>query len=237
MKYIIGKKIDMTQIWQDNKVLSVTRVQAGPCPVVTVKNKERDGYLAVQLGFGQIKDKKITKPQKGIFKNIKPTQILKEFRTEEASIQAGDIITVKVFAPGDLIKVSGQSKGKGFQGVVKRHHFSGSKKTHGNKDQERMPGSSGCTEPQHVFKGIRKPGRMGAARTTVSNLEIAAVDSEHNLLFIKGAVSGKRNSILRIQGQGELIIAPTVQPENTGSVESAAPAEDKAEDKAAAAQA
>lgn len=207
MKFIIGKKIEMTQVWQGDKVVAVTRVQAGPCVVTQVKNIENDGYKAVQLGFGKRKEKNIAKPQKGHMKGLGAFMSMKEFRTEAGETKVGDVINVDTFAVGDGIQVIGVSKGKGFQGVVKRHGFKGSKKTHGNKDQLRMPGSAGATGPAHVFKGMRMGGRMGGDQVTVKNLEIVAVDTENNILSIKGAVPGARNGLVLISGEGELKIS------------------------------
>ena len=206
MKFILGKKIEMTQIWRGEEVVAVTKVQAGPCPVVQIKTKEKDGYEAVQIGFGEKKEKNIKKPQKNHFKKLGNFRHVREFRCDEPEkiVKVGDGLDVSTFAVGDIIKVTGTSKGKGFQGVVKRHGFSGSKKTHGNKDQLRMPGSIGSTGPAHVFKGTRMAGRMGGERVTVANLEVVEVDLENNVLFIKGAVPGVRNSLVLIQGQGEL---------------------------------
>ena len=206
MKFILGKKMAMTQIWSQDKVIAVTPVLAGPCVITQVKTKSRDGYEALQLAFGTRKEKNINKPQLGQVKklNIKPAH-LKEFTTPEAAnFQVGDVINAETFAVGDTVNVTGTSKGKGFQGVVKRHHFHGFRKTHGNKDQERMPGSIGPKGPAHVFKGTRMGGRMGGERVTTTNLEVAALDAEKNLIFVKGAVPGAVNGLVMIQGQGDL---------------------------------
>jgi large subunit ribosomal protein L3 len=208
MKYILGKKINMTQVWRGEKVAAVTRVQAGPCPVIQIKTKDKDGYEAVQIGYGDRRAKNIKKPQRGQMKDLGNFRYQKEFRTSPGELKRGDIVNAGTFAPGDIVKVTGISKGKGFQGVVKRYHFHGASKTHGTKDQVRMPGSSGATGPQHVFKGTRKPGHMGSARVTVHNLEVVGVEADNNLLLIAGAVPGVRNTLLLIQGEGELTIAP-----------------------------
>ena len=218
MKFIIGKKLDMTQVWLRDKVTAVTRVQAGPCPVVQLKSEAKDGYAAVQLGFGQRKEKNIRKPQLGHVAKLKAQnsklktnlRYLREFRDEAKGLKIGDIVDVSTFKVGDVVKVTGTSKGKGFQGVVKRHGFSGQDKTHGNKDQLRMPGSIGATGPQHVFKGVRMPGRMGDERVTTANLKIAQVDKDNNILYISGAVPGARNGLVLIEGEGELKIAKPV---------------------------
>lgn len=204
MKFILGKKLNMTRIWEGDKVIPVTRVAAGPCRVAFIKKNERDGYSAIQLGFGEKKAKKIKKPQAKQPGELGNFRYLREFRIEGPEAKRGDIIAVDIFAPGDIVKVTGLSKGKGYQGVVKRHGFAGASKTHGTKDQLRMPGSSGATGPQHVFKGMKKPGRMGNERVTTANLEIIKVDSDNNILMIKGAVPGARDGLLMISGPGEL---------------------------------
>jgi large subunit ribosomal protein L3 len=205
MKFILGKKMQMTQIWANDKVMAVTPVLAGPCTVTQVKTKTTDTYEALQVAYGNRKEKNIKKPQLGHFKaaGVKPTKV-REFRAEVKDAKVGDVITVATFEAGDTIDVTGTSKGKGFQGVVKRHHFAGGRKSHGNKDQLRMGGSIGCKGPAHVFKNTRMPGRMGNERVTVKNLEIVKVDEENNVLFIKGAIPGAINGFLMIKGQGEL---------------------------------
>jgi large subunit ribosomal protein L3 len=206
MKFISGKKLSMTQIWSGDEVFAVTPVLAGPCVVTQVKTKTTDGYNALQLAFGIRKEKNIKKPQRGHFlkAGVKPTNV-REFKTEDAAnFKIGDVVSADVFVAGESINVTGVSKGRGFQGVVKRHHFHGFRKTHGNKDQERMPGSIGPKGPAHVFKGTRMGGRMGGERVTTTNLEIASVDEENNILFIKGAVPGAINGFVTITGNGEL---------------------------------
>lgn len=207
MKFIIGKKLGMTQVWQGDKVLAVTKVQAGPCFVAQVKDAARDGYEAVQIGYGEKKAKKTAKPQKGHLQGLNNFRYLKEFRTVGADLKRGDKIDVNTFAVGDIVDVVGTSKGKGFQGVVKRHGFHGHPTTHGTKDAVRMPGSIGSTGPAHVFKGTRMGGHMGDERVTVKNLEVVQVDAVNNLLFIKGAVPGAVNGLLLIAGNGDLVIA------------------------------
>ena len=209
MKFIIGKKIEMTQVWQDETVVAVTKVEAKPCTVVQIKNIKKDGYDAVQIGFGVRKEKNIKKPQKGHFKKLGNFAKLREFRLsaeEAAKLKTGDMIDISSFASGDKIQVTSTSKGKGFQGVVKRYGFKGTKKTHGNKDQLRMPGSIGATGPAHVFKGTRMGGRMGGDRVTIKNLEVAGVDLENNILLVKGPVSGARNSLVLVSGEGDLVV-------------------------------
>lgn len=218
MKFILGKKMQMTQVWENDKVLAVTPVLAGPCVVAQVKTKETDKYSALQLAFGVRKEKNIKKPQLGHFKKagVAPMHV-REFRTEDDNnVKVGDRISVDTFAAGDVIAVTGTSKGCGFQGVVKRHGFKGGRKSHGNKDQLRMPGSVGPKGPAHIFKGMRMGGRMGNERVTIQNLSIVSVDVENNILYIKGAVPGANGGLLLIKGDGELLIntAPVVA-ENT----------------------
>lgn len=206
MKFISGKKLSMTQIWSGDAVMAVTAVLAGPCTVTQIKSKAKDGYEALQLAYGERKEKNINKPQLGHYKKtgVKPAHV-REFRMDNAAdFKAGDVVTVETFAVGDKINVTGVSKGKGFQGVVKRHGFHGFRKTHGNKDQERMPGSIGPKGPAHVFKGTRMGGRMGGDKVTTTNLEVAAIDAEKNIIFVKGAVPGAINGFITIKGDGEL---------------------------------
>lgn len=233
MKFIIGKKLEMTQVWQSEKVVAVTKVQAGPCPVVQLKTAEsKDGYSAVQLGFDERKEKNIKKPQAGHLKKtgIKPKdkknlRYLREFRVEIKDLKVGDTVSVNTFEIGDKIKVTGTSKGKGFQGGVRRHHFHGHNKTHGTKDQVRTGGSIGAGGPQHVFKGLRMPGRMGNARSTTGELKIVQIDQENNILYISGAIPGARNGLLLIYGDGELKTAPSASS-GQAIVEKAAVAEE-----------
>jgi len=220
MKFIIGKKIEMTQIWQGDKVIAVTKVAAGPCTVTQIKTQEKDGYESVQLGFGERKEKNIKKPQKGHLAKLKvKNEILKtnlrhlrEFRSLPEAIDLGDQVNVDTFQEGDIVNVTSNSKGKGFQGVVKRHGFSGSKMTHGNKDQQRMSGSVGATGPAHVFKGTRMGGRTGGNQVTTTNVEIIKVDSENNILYIKGSVPGARNGVVLVAGKGDLKFAKLEKP-------------------------
>jgi len=206
MKFILGTKLSMTQVWNDDKVFAVTPVLANPCVITQVKTKVRDGYEAVQLATGVRKAKNIKKPQLGHLKNldIKPAH-LREFRVEDtATFKVGDVVSVETFLVGDSINVTGVSKGRGFQGVVKRHHFAGFRKTHGNKDQERMGGSIGPKGPAHVFKGTRMGGRMGGDKVTTLNLEVISVDSEKNIIYVKGALPGAINSLITIIGKGDI---------------------------------
>jgi large subunit ribosomal protein L3 len=208
MEGIVGKKIGMTRVFnQEGQAIAVTVIEAGPCPVVQVKTKEREGYDAIQLGFGEKRKKLLTRPLLGHFAKAKvePQRILKEVRTENAGkFKAGQKIGVDLFSAGEKVSVSGISKGLGFQGVVRRYKFHGGPKTHGQSDRLRAPGSiGGSSYPSRVFKGQRMPGRMGGEKLTVKNLEVVGVDSEKNLLLIKGAVPGKRNSYLTIRKSSE----------------------------------
>jgi large subunit ribosomal protein L3 len=193
MKAILGKKIGMTQIFAEEKVVPVTLIQAGPCKVTKVRTTDKDGYTAVQIGYKQTKEGKVGKSAK-----LTPFASIVEFKNEEAEL--GNEFDVSVFEEGDNVQVSGISKGKGFQGGVKRHGMHGRNATHGVKHEERTIGSIGSAYPQRVIKGRKMPGRMGADRVTVKNLKIAKVDKEHNMLAIKGAVPGRRGTLLEIRG-------------------------------------
>jgi len=204
MAGLIGKKVGMTRVFDDaGTVVPVTVIEAGPCPVVQVKSDDSDGYRAVQLGFGARKAKRSTRAEAGHAAKgglDHTPRVLREFPVSEGEApEAGSTLTVELFAPGDVVKITGTSKGKGFQGVVKRHGFTGRPASHGHP-MSRNPGSIGPgTDPSRVIKGKKMPGRMGGARTTVRNLEVVRVDAERNLLFIKGAVPGSRHSVLFIQ--------------------------------------
>ena len=197
---IIGKKIGMTQIFKDSgKVEAVTAIEAGPCAVIQIKTADKEGYNAVQLGFGHAK--RLKSPQKGHLKEIGQFSCLREFRVgDTADVQVGDKLDVSMFKEGDLIDITGVSKGKGFAGVVKRHGFAGGPKTHGQSDRHRHPGSIGATtSPGRVFKGTRMAGRMGNERVTVQKLEVMDTDPERNLLLVKGAVPGAASGLLLIR--------------------------------------
>jgi len=201
---IIGKKIGMSQIFNANgEIVPVTVIEAGPCPVIQVKTVENDGYAAIQVGFLPKPERLVNKPLMGHCKKAgqPPYRHLQEFRdVESAYCQAGSIIRAEVFKAGDKVFVTGISKGKGFQGVVRRHHFSGGPRTHGQSDRHRAPGSIGASAyPSRVIKGVRMAGQMGSERVTVRHLEIARVDPENNLIYIKGAVPGSKNSIVTIR--------------------------------------
>ena len=198
MKFILAKKLEMSQVFLPNgTVIPVTLVQAGPCVVTQIKSQKQDGYQAVQLGFLNVK--KLNKPKAGHLKELPKSRILQEFRlAEPVELKRGDILEATLFAPGDVIQVTGTSKGKGFQGVVKRHHFHGHPSTHGHKDQLRMPGSIGAGGVQHVIKGMRMAGRMGTDTVTVKNLSVVEL-RDGGIIAVKGAVPGARNTILSIQ--------------------------------------
>lgn len=200
--------MQMTQIWDNDRVLAVTPVLAGPCTITQVKTQSTDKYSALQIAFGARKSKNIKKPQLGHFKKAGVTPMhVREFRTEnDSTAKVGDAISLSTFAAGDIISVTGTSKGRGFQGVVKRHHFAGGRKSHGNKDQLRMPGSIGPKGPAHVFKGMKMGGRMGNERVTITNLTIHSVDVENNILYISGAVPGAIDGLLLIKAKGDLVI-------------------------------
>ncbi len=204
MKFLLGKKISMSQIWDEKgNAFPVTLVAALPNVVTQVKTMEKDGYSAVQVGFGVRKAKNIAKPQLGHFKTLGAFQGLKEWRlSAPATEKVGDKIEVSVFKVGDMVAVSGISKGKGFQGVVKRHGFSGGSRTHGQKHSEREPGAIGGRGRAggRVSLGMRMGGRMGGERVTVKNLKVAQVVPEENLLLLKGAVPGHRGTIVEIRG-------------------------------------
>jgi large subunit ribosomal protein L3 len=197
---ILGKKLGMTQVYmEDGKAYPVTVVEAGPCCVVQVKTLEKDGYEAIKMGFSEVKERKINKPQLGVFKkaHVKPYRILQEFPF--GGVQVGEFVTVERFVKGDKVSVSGVSKGKGFQGVMKRHNFAGGPGSHGSMFN-RAPGSIGASSyPSRVWKNQKMPGHMGSERVTVKNLEIIDVRADQNLLLIKGAVPGTVGTVLEIK--------------------------------------
>jgi len=199
---MIGRKIGMTQLFREDGEVVVTAIEAGPCFVTQVKTEAKDGYSAVQLGFGETK--RLNSPQKGHLKDAGQLRYLREFDVEDVkSVQVGQRIDVDMFKTGDLIDVIGVSKGKGFAGVVKRHHFAGGPKTHGQSDRHRAPGSIGATtSPGRVLKGTRMAGRMGNRRVTARNLKVIDVDLARHLLLVKGAVPGAKKGLLLIKKAG-----------------------------------
>ena len=203
LKGLIGKKIGMTQIFDKEGVaIPVTVIEAGPCYVTQVRTPENDGYSAVQLGFLEVKPKRLTGGQLGHLKrnNLSPLRYLREFRVKTPDVQEGDKVTVDSFAVGEKVDVIGTSKGKGFQGAVKRYHFAGGPKTHGQSDRHRAPGSRGSgTTPGRVYKGARGPGHMGDDRVTASSLKVVLVDTERNLIGVRGAVPGAKGGVVLIQ--------------------------------------
>jgi len=204
MTGILGTKLGMTQVFDEaGQVVPVTVVQAGPCVVTSVRTPDNDGYSAVQIGYGEINPRKVTKPVAGLFEKagVTPRRYLAEIRTESASeYTLGQEVTAGVFEAGQKVDVSGKSKGKGTAGVMKRHGFKGLGASHGTQRKHRAPGSIGaCATPARVFKGVRMAGRMGAVRTTVQSLTIQAVDSDKNLLLIKGAIPGANGSLVMVR--------------------------------------
>ena len=202
-KAIIGRKVGMTQVFDEQGVvIPVTVIEAGPCTVVQVKTVEKDGYDAVQLGFGTVKEHKVNKPVKGHFAkgNVTPTKHLREFRVEDtSSVKVGEEVKADVFASGDLVDIQGTTKGKGFQGVIKRHGQSRGPMGHGSM-YHRRPGSMGPrSTPGRVFKGKKLPGHMGVATVTIQNLEVVKVDLDKNAILVKGSIPGNKGSIVKIR--------------------------------------
>lgn len=200
MDAILGKKAGMTQIFDERgEIVPVTLVEAGPCYITQVKTEGRDGYTAVQLGFGETK--RLNKPQRGHLKELPPLRHLREVRVEDVEgYQVGQEFDASLFSVGDLVDVIGLSKGKGFAGVMKRHGFRGGPATHGQSDRARAPGSIGATTtPGRVFKGMRMAGRMGNERVTVQNLKVVLVDPERNLLGLRGSIPGSRDGLVMVR--------------------------------------
>ena len=204
MTGILGTKLGMTQVFDEaGQVVPVTVVQAGPCVVTGVRTPDRDGYSAVQIGYGEINPRKVTKPAAGLFEKagVTPRRYLAEIRTDSASeYTLGQEVTASVFEAGQKVDVSGKSKGKGTAGVMKRHGFKGLGASHGTQRKHRAPGSIGaCATPGRVFKGVRMAGRMGSAKTTVQSLTVQAVDGDKNLLLIKGAIPGPNGGLVMVR--------------------------------------
>jgi large subunit ribosomal protein L3 len=202
MSAILAKKLGMTQVFQeDGRVSRVTVLEAGPCPVTAIRTLDRDGYEAVQLAFGLTREKRLTKPELGHLKkaDAPPMKHLVEFRGEAGELQVGETVTVQAFEVGSRVKIAGTSKGKGFQGTIKRHNFASGPKSHGSHNK-RAPGSIGASAtPSRVFKGIRGPGQMGNKRRTQKGLEIVAVDTSENLLLVRGSVPGPSGSVVEVR--------------------------------------
>jgi large subunit ribosomal protein L3 len=203
VKGILGAKLGMTQVWDNNKVVPVTVVQAGPCVVTQVRTDDKDGYSAVQLAFGAIDPRKVSKPKSGHFAKagVSPRRHTVELRTTDAGeYELGQEVTVEAFAVGSPIDVTGKTKGKGYAGVMKRHGVHGLRATHGVQRKHRSPGSIGaCATPGRVFRGTRMAGRMGGDRFTVQNLTIQAVDLENNIILVKGAVPGPKGALVLVR--------------------------------------
>lgn len=200
-KGLIGKKIGMTQLFDENgKVIPVTVVEAGPCTVVQKKTVENDGYAAVQVGYGDVKITRVNKPEAGHFKkaNVAPKKVLREFRLEDTdALNVGDVLKADVFAAGDRVDVVGTSKGKGTAGAIKRWNFSRLKESHGTGPVARHAGSLGaCSDPSRVYKGKKLAGHLGAERVTIQNLDVVKVDVENNLIAVKGAIPGPKGGII-----------------------------------------
>jgi large subunit ribosomal protein L3 len=204
VKGVLGEKLGMTQVWdENNRVIPVTVVKAGPCVVTQVRTPETDGYSAVQIAFGAIDPRKVTKPQAGHFAKagVTPRRHVAEIRTDDASeYTLGQELGADTFEAGQVVDVVGTTKGKGFAGVMKRHGFGGLRASHGVQRKHRSPGSiGGCATPGRVFKGMRMAGRMGGARQTTQNLLVAGVDTERGLLLIKGAVPGPKGGLVFVR--------------------------------------
>lgn len=204
MKGLIGKKIGMTQIFDEAGVaLPVTVIEAGPCYVTQVRSHEVDGYSAVQLGFGEVSPKRLTGGQRGHLKanDLPPVRFLREFRIKNPEVEVGDKVTVENFELGERVDITGISKGKGFQGGMKRHGFRGGPKTHGQSDRQRAPGSAGAgSTPGRIFKGKRNAGQMGNVRVTSQGLKVVLLDAERNLLGVMGSVPGAKGGLVMVKG-------------------------------------
>lgn len=201
VKFLLGTKQKMTQVFDETgRVFPATVVSAGPVTVTQVKQVDGDGYEAVQVAFGTEKDKNLKKAQKGHFGELGSFKIVREERVAGGEHQKGDVLDVTAFEVGDKVTVSAISKGKGNQGVVKRHNFAGGRRSHGNKHSERRPGSIGSTGPQRVLKGLKMMGRMGGDRVTIKNLQVLQIDTDTNTLVIKGALPGRPGTLVEIRG-------------------------------------
>ncbi|MCO5250338.1 MAG: 50S ribosomal protein L3 [Candidatus Kapabacteria bacterium] len=200
---ILGKKIGMTSVFTENGTqVPVTVIEAGPCTVVNLRTIDRDGYKAVQIGYGEVRENKLNKPKKGYFakQGVDPVKMLKEFRDPQNTYEVGQELTVGQFEIGDKVNVVATSKGRGFQGVMKRHHFGGvGMGTHGQSDRQRHPGSIGSSSyPSRVFKGMRMAGRMGGKRISIRNIQVFDILPERNIILLKGSIPGPNNSVIQI---------------------------------------
>ena len=216
IKGVLGTKLGMSQVFDDDgRIVPVTVVKAGPCVVTAVRTPDRDGYSSVQLGYGEIDPRKVTKPVAGHFAaaGVTPRRYLAELRTTDASeYTLGQEVTAEVFTAGQLVDVTGKSKGKGTAGVMKRHGFKGLSASHGTQRKHRSPGSiGGCATPGRVFKGLRMAGRMGNQRTTLQNLTVHAVDADRGLLLIKGAVPGSRGGLVLVRSAVKIDAKPSAE--------------------------
>lgn len=238
VKGILGRKLGMTQVWDaDNRVVPVTVIQAGPCRVVQLKTPERDGYSAVQIAFGAVKEQRLSRPELGHLKKsgAAPSKHLAEVRVDDLSPYAvGQVINADVFAAGERVDVTGISKGKGFTGTMQRHNFKGQGASHGNHKKHRAPGSVGaCATPARVFKGMRMAGQHGNVRTTTLNLEVVEGDAERGLLLVRGSVPGPNGGIVFIRNAAK---GPSVAPPDFGAKAAGAaepsPDDDTARDEA-----
>jgi len=203
---LIGKKIGMTQMFEaSGKVVPVSVIEAGPCPIVQVKTAGKEGYTAIQIGFDEVKESRMSKAENGHCKkaNVATRRILREIRVDDAgTFKVGDMLDVKLFEGAKVVHVTGTSKGKGFAGTIRRYHFQRGRKTHGNKNY-REPGSVGASAfPSRIFPGKRAPGRMGGVQRTTRNLTLVQIDAENNLLFIKGSIPGANNGIVFVRTEG-----------------------------------
>ena len=206
LKGFLGKKIGMSQIFrEDGRVVPVTVIEAGPCVVTQIKTEKTDGYSAVQLGFGDVKRR--NKPMAGHYKQSKLSRYIREVQSDDfEGLEVGQSVGVDIFEPGEVVDITGRSKGRGFAGVMKRHGFSGGPRTHGQSDRARAPGSiGGGTTPGKVYKGMKMAGHMGDRRVTVKGLEVISVDPERNLLLVKGGVPGAPNGLLQIRRTGKSV--------------------------------
>ena len=207
-KGLIGKKIGMTQIFDENGAAQpVTLIEAGPCFVTQIRSAENEGYSAIQLGYEEVKPKRLSGGEMGHLKrsNLPPLKYLREFRTKTIEVKEGDKVDVSLFTVGDKVDVAGVSKGKGFAGAVKRYHFAGGPKTHGQSDRWRGPGSNGMTTtPGRVFKGSRRPGHMGDVSVTAQNLKVVLVDAERNVIGVNGSVPGARGGLVIINASRKM---------------------------------